>query len=261
MKNKKVLIGNDDGISAFGIALLEELISKMFEETVVIAPESNRSGASHSLTLMTPLRASEVSHNHYSVTGSPVDCMIFGLRYLFDETDYPNLVLSGINNDANVAEDVMYSGTVAVAREAALFGIPAIAFSQQSQLGQHISWDVSRHYVPIVLKKIMTSFTFNPGTYLSVNFPAINVEDVKGIKVVPQGIRQIKDRISENIDPRGYPYYWVGNGNYRYDRETGAYMDSLALDDGYITIVPLTVNMTDDASLKKLENVCNEKFK
>lgn len=261
MQYKKVLIGNDDGIFAHGIALLEELATKMFNNVIVVAPDSNKSGASHSLTLMTPLRASEISPNHYAITGSPVDCMIFGLRRLFDETDYPDLVLSGINNYSNVSEEVIYSGTIAIVREAALFGIPAVAFSQQHLLGQSICWDVARYYVPIVLKKILESFSFNHGTYLSVNFPAVNVEEVKGIKVVRQGIRKIKDRLSENIDPRGYPYYWVGIGEYQCDQDTDTCTDSRALNDGYITVVPLSVNMTDYSSLEQLRGICDEEFK
>lgn len=260
MQYKKVLIGNDDGISAPGIILLENLVSKSFEEVVVIAPDSNKSGASHSITLTNLLRAKEVSPKHYAVTGSPVDCVAFGLRYLFDEANYPDLVLSGINNDTNISEDVWYSGTVAVAREAALFGIPAIAFSVQRPLGQAVSWEIARHYVPVVLNKILNSFVFNPGTYISVNFPAVKVEEVKGIKVLAQGVRKNMGIIEKSIDPYGYPYYWLKAGKYVYNKSLNGYTDNCGLDDGYITVVPLSVNMTDYSSLDKLKGICDGEF-
>ena len=261
MENRKILIGNDDGILAPGIELLEQVASEFSSDITVIAPETNRSAMSHSVTLLSPLRVNKIKHKHYAVAGTPVDCMLFGLRYLFDESNLPNLVLSGINNDLNIAEDVIYSGTVAVAREAALFGIPSIAFSQQRCPDKSIRWDVATRYTPIVLNKIINSYAFKRGEYLCVNFPAVDVNDVKGIKVVPPGIRTIKDRMIKGIDPRNCPYYWLDVGMYYYDRASNEYTDNCAIDDGYITIVPLTVNMTNNSSLSTLRDMCDEEYK
>ncbi len=258
---KKILIGNDDGISAPGIALLENIASEFSNDITVIAPAINRSATSHSVTLMSPLRVNKTKPKHYMVEGTPVDCMLFGLRHLFATESLPDLVLSGINNDTNIAEDVIYSGTVAVAREASLFGIPAIAFSQQRYPDRTISWAVAERYTRIILNKIINSYIFKRGEYLCVNFPAVEVNEVKGIKVVPHGIRTIEDRMIKDIDPRGFPYYWLDVGMYSYDRASNEYTDNCAIEDGYITIVPLTVNMTNNKSLTDLKELCDERYK
>ena len=257
---KKVLISNDDGISTPGITLLENIASKFFTDITVIAPNSNRSGASHSLTLASPLRVDEVSKNHYSVSGSPVDCVAFGLRYLFNKNEYPDLVLSGVNSGVNIAEDVIYSGTCGVAREATLFGVPAIALSQQRNKDKSISWEVTNHYAPIILKKIIKNWSFNLGSYLSINFPAVNINEVKGIKVVSQGTREIDDKLVEGVDPRGQPYYWIGNGDYRKYKTSTKYTDDSVLFNGYITIVPLTVDTTDYNGLNSLKDIYDEQY-
>lgn len=257
---KKVLISNDDGISTPGITLLENIASKFFTDITVIAPNSNRSGASHSLTLASPLRVDEISKNHYSVSGSPVDCIAFGLRYLFNKNEYPDLVLSGVNSDMNIAEDVFYSGTCGVTREAALCGIPAIAFSQQRNTDKSMSWEVASYYIPLILEKIIKNYSFDFGSYLSINFPAVNINEVKGIKVVSQGTREINDKLVEGIDPRGQPYYWMGNGEYRKYKTSIKYANDSILFDGYITIVPLTVDTTDYNSLNSLKDIYDEQY-
>ena len=257
--NMKILLSNDDGITAPGIKLLEKAVLKLSSNITVIAPDSNKSGASHGLTLATPFRVNEMSKNHYSVSGTPVDSVAFGLRYLFnDRREYPDLVVSGINSDANLSEDIIYSGTIAVAREACLFGIPSIAFSQQRFPDRSIEWTVAEHYTEIILRKILKNYRFIPKVFLSINFPAVNLENVKGIKVAPQGARIIEDRIVKSIDPRGDPYYWIGDMQYRRIQDVNS--DLEVADKGYITITPITIDATAYSQIPKLEEDFNEEY-
>ena len=256
----KILLSNDDGIQAPGIKLLEEVVRDITNDITVIAPDSNRSGASHTLTLNNPLRAREVSYNHYSISGSPCDCVVYGVRHLWqNRNEFPQLVISGINSDSNLAEDIIYSGTVSVAREASLFGIPSIALSLQRAPDRTLYWETAKKYAPMLLKKFISHLT--PDLFVSINFPGVPEDQVKGIKVVSQGKRTIIDKLVEQIDPRGQPYYWVGVGNY----EHSADMDDITKDIGainqkYITVLPMTYNQTEFNKISALKDFCDETF-
>ena len=202
----KILISNDDGIGSPGISLLEKVAKKFSDDVYVFAPETNMSGAGHSLTLTSPLRLREHDERHFSVDGTPTDSVVMALRYLLKEK--PDFVFSGVNVDANMADDVTYSGTVAAAIEASLFDIPAIAFSQRLKKDGGIDWDVARTYAPVVLKVIMEKFRFAKGVFLNVNFPSCDVSAVKGVKITSQGTRAIDDHVIQSTDPRGKPYFW-----------------------------------------------------
>ena len=261
-RGMKILLSNDDGIWAPGIKLLEEIASGFSDNIVVIAPDSNRSGASHALTLAQPFRAEKRKENHYAIGGSPSDCIAYGLRYLWNKKEeFPDVVLSGINSDSNVSEDIIYSGTVAAAREASLFGIPAIALSQQKQKDGSFNWDVAAKFGPILLKKFLSNLSAFPNLFININFPGIEVDKIKGIRVVSQGIRSITDRIIKEIDPRNQPYYWIGAGEYEYGEDIRDLDKDLgAINEGYITVVPLTWNSTDFDKIPSLKEFCNEQF-
>lgn len=239
----RILVSNDDGIDAPGIALLEKIAKKFSDDVYVFAPNSNMSGAGHSLTLNTPLRMKEHDDHHFSVNGTPTDSVIMALRYLLKEK--PDFVFSGINLDANLADDVTYSGTVAAAIEACLFDIPAIAFSQRLTKDGKANWDVAETYAPVVLKVIIDNYKFNKGVFLNVNFPACQVSEVKGIKVTSQGSRAINDHVIRFIDPRGDPYFWIGAAEYRREDTNRDFSTDLgAVHSHYVSVTPMTINMT-----------------
>ncbi len=251
----KILISNDDGIGSPGILLLEEVAKKFSSEVYVFAPSSNMSGAGHSLTLKSPLRLKEHDKFHYSVNGTPTDSVVMALRYLM--TEKPDFVLSGINFDSNLADDITYSGTVAAVMEACLFDVPAIAFSQKMNKDGSINWEVARTYAPVVLKVIMDKFRFPKGVFLNVNFPSCDVKDVKGIRVTHQGTRIIDDHVIQSIDPRGDPYFWIGPAEYRKnDDNKDLTMDLGAVNSGYVSITPLSIDMTARSEI----SILNELF-
>ncbi len=251
----KILISNDDGIGAPGILLLEEVAKKFSSEVYVFAPSSNMSGAGHSLTLKSPLRLKEHDKFHYSVNGTPTDSVVMALRYLM--TEKPDFVLSGINFDSNLADDITYSGTVAAVMEACLFDVPAIAFSQKMNKDGSINWDVARTYAPVVLKVIMDKFRFPKGVFLNVNFPSCDIKDVKGIRITHQGTRIIDDHVIQSIDPRGDPYFWIGPAEYRKnDDNKDLTMDLGAVNSGYVSITPLSIDMTARSEI----SILNELF-
>lgn len=250
----KILISNDDGIGAPGIVLLEEIAKKFSDDVYVFAPSSNMSGAGHSLTLKSPLRMKEYDSHHFSVNGTPTDSVVMALRYLMKEK--PDFVLSGINFDSNLADDITYSGTVAAVIEASLFDIPAVAFSQRMNNDGTINWDVARTYAPVVLKVIMDNYRFTKGVFLNVNFPACDVKDVKGIKVTNQGARAINDHVIRSTDPRGLPYFWIGAADYRKDEsEKNIKTDLGAVHSKYVSITPMSIDMTARAEISVLSEL------
>ena len=261
LSKMKVLLSNDDGICAPGIKLLENIISKDFNNIIVIAPDSNRSGASNSLTLANPFVAKKIDDNHYAVGGSPVDSVAFGLRHLFTPDNYPNLVISGINSDSNLSDDILYSGTIGVAREACLFGIPAIALSQQRHQDRTINWEVAEHYTEVILKQILENYNFVKNVFLSVNFPAVKLSEVKGIRSTFQGHRTINDRLVSYVDPRKVEHYWIGIGSYINGEDINTLNSDIgAIKEGYITITPITVDNTSYEQISTMKNIFNTDF-
>jgi 5'-nucleotidase len=250
----KILISNDDGYGSTGILLLEEVAKKFSDAVYVFAPSVNMSGAGHSLTLKSPLRLKEYDDHHFSINGTPTDSVVMALRYLMK--DKPDFVLSGINFDANLADDITYSGTVAVAMEACLFDIPAIAFSQRINKDGIANWDVARTYAPVVLKVIIEHYKFTKGVFLNVNFPSCDVKDVKGIRITSQSHRAIDDHVIQSIDPRGEPYFWIGTADYRH-RENNKDIDTDlgAIHSWYVSITPMSIDMTARSQINTLSEL------
>ncbi|MCK4866541.1 MAG: 5'/3'-nucleotidase SurE, partial [Alphaproteobacteria bacterium] len=152
----RILVTNDDGINAPGLKVLERVAQRFSKEVWVVAPETEQSGAGHSLTLSRPLRHRELSERHHAVDGSPTDCVLFAIEQIMGG-EKPDLVLSGVNRGANVGEDVTYSGTVAAAMEATLLGVPAIAFSLAARHGETIHWGAAEEHAPAVLQKLVSA--------------------------------------------------------------------------------------------------------
>jgi 5'-nucleotidase len=245
----RILITNDDGIHAPGLAVLERIARSLSDDVWIVAPETDQSGVAHSLSLNDPLRLREVSHQHFAVSGTPTDCVIMALRHIMHEK--PALVLSGVNSGQNVAEDVTYSGTVAGAVEGTILGIASIALSQAyGPSGRDaIRWDCAEQHAPALLRKIIAE-GIDPGSLVNVNFPDCAPEDVRGVAVTAQGKRdQELLRIEPRQDGRGKPYYWLAFERKRYTPGHGT--DLAALADRKISVTPLRIDMTDEPSMTR----------
>lgn len=249
----RILVTNDDGFDAPGLKVLKKIAEELSDDVWVVAPESDRSGAGHSITLNEPLRLREITERSFAVKGMPTDCVIMAVRHLMEDKA-PDLVLSGVNRGQNVADDVTYSGTIACAMEGAMMGIPSIALSLsvfQHTLLPHFIWETpATHGAGIVRRAIETGWPDN--VVLNINFPDREPNDVKGVKITHQGLRQQHSlNLDERLDSRGIPYYWIG---YRREKTTPVEGSDLwAVYNGYVSITPLSLDLTDYESQKKLD--------
>lgn len=237
----RVLLVNDDGIHAPGLHLLEEVIRGITDDVWVVAPDEEKSGASHSLSLTVPVRIRQLDARHFAVKGTPTDCTLLAFWELMQEAR-PTVVISGINRGANLAEDVTYSGTAAAAMEAALLGVRAIALSQVFTLGGEPFWDTARRYTRPVLERLLMC-DWEPNSFVNVNFPDVPPERVGGIRVTEQGWRLPGSfRPERRIDGRSVPYYWL-RLNYRIgDIEPAS--DLRAIEDGMVSVTPMQLDLT-----------------
>ncbi len=248
----RILVTNDDGISAEGIGVLADIARTLSDDVWVVAPETNQSGTSHSLTLHTPLRIREIDARTFAVAGTPTDCVIMAVRHLLKD-GRPALILSGVNDGSNVAEDVTYSGTVAGAMEGTILGIPSIALSLMTRgltPDRVVHWDTPRTHAPGLIKRLLAT-GWPAGTLLNVNFPAVAPDGVTGIQVTRQGIRdQDSLTVDERADPWGKPYYWFG---FRFRPSTlvdGTDLSAMAAN--AISVTPLSLDLTNDAVALRL---------
>lgn len=246
----RILITNDDGIHAEGIAVLERIARTLSDDVWVVAPENDQSGLAHSLTLSEPLRLRKIDDRHFALRGTPTDCIIMGVREVLPER--PDLILSGVNSGQNVADDVTYSGTVAGAMEGTLLGIRAIAVSQAYNWdnGRIVPWAVVETLMPDLLKKLV-ALDLPQGTFLNVNFPNCAVDEVKGVRVTAQGKLEHGLTIEERADGRGFPYYWLRFG--RGKDNPAADSDIKALWDNCVSVTPLHLDFTAHAVRGTLE--------
>lgn len=245
----RILISNDDGIDAPGLKLLEKIAKSLCPDVWVVAPEQEQSGASHSLTLRNPLRIRKRSRRRFAVNGTPTDCVLLAIRQILKEKP-PTLVLSGVNAGGNFGEDVTYSGTVAAAMEATLFEIPAIAFSQHYERGNGIRWSVAEAFAGDVIRRL-TAAPWPRNTLINVNFPDVSVDAVAGIGVARQGKRKLGENLTERLDPRGVPYYWIGP--MRRDPGGEAGTDVAAVTGGWVTVTPINLDLTNMPALAELQ--------
>lgn len=232
-----ILICNDDGYLSPGIAILARVAAE-FANVRVVAPERDRSGVSNSLTLDRPLRIREADNGFYYVSGTPTDCIHLALHALPEFQ--PDLVLSGINNGANMGDDTLYSGTVAAATEAYLLGIPAVAFSLNDFSGRY--WETAERAAWIMLEYLLKNPPKQPILW-NVNIPAVAPEDIQGCKITRLGKRHHVQSIVPARNPRGESVYWIGPIGDISDRNGGT--DFAESEAGYITVTPLQIDLTD----------------
>jgi 5'-nucleotidase len=249
----RILISNDDGIHAPGLKLLEEVAGRLCPDVWVVAPSEEQSGASHSLTLRRPLRIHKLGPKRFAVDGTPTDCVLLAIKHIMKD-ERPTLVLSGINGGGNLGEDITYSGTVAAAMEATLLDVPAVALSQHWERNgeNELRWATAEAYAGEVITQLCSS-PWPRNTLINVNFPDVPVADVRGVRVAKQGRRKVGDNLSERIDPRGVPYYWIGPMRDQAPNQPGT--DIKAALEGWVTVTPVFLDFTNVPALEELRKV------
>ena len=248
----RILLTNDDGIGAPGFTLLERIAATLSDDVWAVAPTEERSGAGHSLTLTRPLRLRKLGEQRYAVTGTPTDAVMIALAHVMKDTP-PDLILSGVNRGANLAEDVTYSGTVSAAMEGALAGVPSIALSQayaRQGMGDTVRFAAAEAWAGKVLADLIAT-PLDPGVLVNVNFPAVAADEVRGVRVCRQGRRDYgRLQVIERSDPRGFPYFWFGLAA---AVETPRHETDLeAIADGFVSVTPLHLDLTHDRSVEAL---------
>ncbi len=240
----RILLSNDDGINARGLAALETIARQLSDDVIIVAPETDQSGVAHSLSLSNPLRLREVGPNRYAVSGTPTDCILMGVHHILGGKK-PDLVLSGVNHGQNAAEDVTYSGTVAAAIEATILGIPAIALSQAYGFAGRtaIRWEVAERFGPDVIRRAL-KVGAPADTLININFPDCPADEVVGAVATVQG-RRPQEFISvvQREDGRGNPYYWLAFQPKAEEVHEGT--DLWAIRHKRISVTPLKIDLTD----------------
>lgn len=248
LAGSRILVTNDDGHFATGIEVLEKVALSLAREVWVVAPETEQSGVSHSLTLRLPLRIRQRGERRRTVDGTPTDCVLLAVNHILKDHK-PTLCLAGINRGSNLGEDVTYSGTIAAAMEATLLGIPAIALSQSIRGQGPVKWETAEHHAPAVIRRLV-QVSWPRNVLINVNFPDLPPDEVKGVMVVSQGRHKIGDQLVEKYDPRGVPYYWIGA--MRQEDATRAGTDIAAVNEGWISVTPLFLDLTHRPTMSRL---------
>ena len=245
MDRPRILITNDDGIHSEGIGALEAAM-KEIGDVYVVAPASEMSGASHSLTLERPLRIRKIDERHWTVDGTPTDCVTLALNRILTDGDRPDICVSGINHGANLGDDATYSGTVAGAMEATILGVPGLAFSLVATR-THDFTESARVAIDVTRRALAEGIP--EWTLLNVNVPK---GVPKGIRVTRQGFKEARPVISEHTDPRGKLYYWIGEVREGFRAEGGT--DFEAVDEGYVSVTPMKSDLTNHSALEGMKN-------
>src|SRR5215210_2990846 len=240
----RILLTNDDGIHSDGLTRLEAALREV-GDVYVVAPASEMSGASHSLTLSRPLRIRKIDERHWTVDGTPTDCVTLALNRILGPEERPHLCCSGINHGGNLGDDATYSGTVAGALEATILGVPGLAFSLVSREGFDFT-HAARFAVEAVRKVLNEGLP--EGTLLNINVPP---GEPSGVRVTRQGIKNARPIITEHIDPRGKAYYWIGEEYFAGSGEDGT--DFAAIEAGRISVTPMRSDMTNHSALDALD--------
>jgi len=258
VETTRILVTNDDGIHAPGLRVLEEIAGELSDDVWVVAPEYEQSGAGHSLTLTEPLRLRKVEDKRFAVRGTPTDSVMLAINHIMKDGK-PTLLLSGVNRGGNLAEDVTYSGTVAAAIEGTLTGIPSIALSQLvAPAPKRTNWTPARRHARRVIEALIAQ-GWPEEVLINVNFPACEAGAVKGVGVSEQGRRDLGGLvIEERRDPRGLPYYWFGLSRSR--GKPGHETDLKLVDEGWISVTPLHLDLTHHATRKHLAGQVEERF-
>ena len=244
----RILVTNDDGIFSEGIRTLAEAMSEL-GEVIVVAPDREQSASGHSLTLTRPLRISKMREHWYAVDGTPTDCVNLAVQGLLKEAP-PDLVVSGINFGGNLGDDVTYSGTVSAAFEASLHDLPALAFSQE--IADGFSFETGARFAHDLVQSLIET-EIPSDLLLNVNLPA---GEYQGLRFTKLGRRYYRQTVIEKTDPKGRKYYWIA-GTPEWEREEGT--DQLAVSQGFVSVTPLHLDLTDYRSLEAYRPV-QERF-
>lgn len=246
----KILLTNDDGIFSPGLKALYEKIKEK-EKVIVVAPESERSAASHSLTLHKPLRVNKIKYftdsECYTTNGTPTDCIVLAINAICKDNK-PDLVISGINNGANIGGDLTYSGTVSAAMEATILGVPAFAISITSWNPKHL---VTASTFAVKLTEILKKNKLKKGTFLNVNVPDLPLNKLKGVAITCQSSNGYQGVLEKRKDLRGKFYYWVGGKPPQIDKSKNS--DLAAIREKKISVTPVKLELTDYEFLKELK--------
>ena len=251
----RILVSNDDGIHAPGLKSLEKIARSISPDIWIVAPETEQSGSSHSLTLTAPLRARSISRRRWAVQGTPTDCVMLAMNELV-KGRRPDLLLSGVNRGGNLGEDVTYSGTVAVAIEGTLLGVPSIALSQcygwdGSATSQPVvPWPTAERFAPGIIRNLIAS-GWPRDVLINVNFPDCGPDDVAGVRIGVQGRRDVNDlKIDARTDARNQPYFWLGFRRTPFVPAPGSDLGAVAA--RYVAVTPLHLDLTHHATLDHL---------
>jgi 5'-nucleotidase len=240
----RILLTNDDGIHSDGLTKLEAALREV-GDVYVVAPASEMSGASHSLTLSRPLRIRRIDERHWTVDGTPTDCVTLALNQILGPDEMPQICCSGINHGGNLGDDASYSGTVAGALEATILGVPGLAFSLVAR--ENFDFTAAARFAVGAARRVLSE-GLPEGTLLNMNVPA---GEPRGVRVTRQGIKNARPIITEHIDPRGKAYYWIGEEYFSSSSEDGT--DYAAIEAGYISVTPMRSDMTNHSALDALD--------
>ena len=241
----RILLTNDDGIHSDGLIKLEHALKEV-GDVYDVAPAAEKSGASHSLTLARPLRIRQIDDRHWTIDGTPTDCVTLALNKILSADEQPDICASGINHGGNLGDDATYSGTVAGALEATILGVPGLAFSLVAR--ENYDFTEAAKFAVQAVKKVLAE-RLPEGTLLNINIPP---GEIKGALVTRQGIKNARTVISEHIDPRGKPYFWIGEEYFNSNAAHGT--DYNAIERGYISVTPLRSDMTDHQALAAIDS-------
>lgn len=257
LKNATILISNDDGINARGIKLLEKILSGICPDIWVVAPNKEKSGASHAITSDTlrsmaghssaesfPNVICKLDDKHFAIEGTPSDCIRIALSMIMKDHK-PNLIVSGINNGRNIADDITYSGTIGVAVEGLLHGIRSIAVSQQADRAEVVNWEPAEIYLPDIIKKVCSQ-AYQADCLINVNFPNVETDKIGGIKICRHGTRRFQPASAEN------KRMCLSNLSGEYKNDSPYPDDNIEIDKGNITLSALSINLTDYCENQKL---------
>ena len=246
----RLLLSNDDGILALGLAALERAAASL-GEVFVVAPDREQSATSHSLTMHHPLRPVQIAEHRWQVDGTPTDCVMLAIEALLP--DRPDFVLSGANHGPNMGEDVLYSGTVAAAMEGLALGVPAIAFSfAGSVLRADALLDDHVGTMEKVLRHLAGLPAFPANTLFNVNIPPVPASELKGFRLTRLGRRAYSDSLMRMKDPWGRPIYWIGGGSVDW-KDSAVDSDFQAISEGFVSITPLHLDLTHRDILDRAE--------
>ena len=244
-----VLLTNDDGIDAPGLAVLEEVAAELADEVWVVAPEHDQSGTSHSISLHSPLRVSRRGERRFGVLGTPGDCVVTAVRHLMGDTR-PTLVLSGINRGANLGVETMFSGTVGAAMTGLLLGLPSIALSQTFSDRERVRWETARTLAPRVIRRLL-AVSHDAPVCLNVNFPDVDPDAAGPLTVTRQGAGLVRGiDVVPQVDPRGFAFHWL-----RFDRAPRADAtdsETTVVGSGGVSVTPLQFERTDERTFAAL---------